>query len=44
MSRRAIFSGITGQDGPYVAELPFDRGYDVTGIAHSVRGLVEVAF
>ena len=32
MARRAIITGITGQDGSYLAELLLDKGYDVTGI------------
>jgi GDPmannose 4,6-dehydratase len=32
MSKRAIISGITGQDGSYLAELLLDEGYEVTGI------------
>jgi GDPmannose 4,6-dehydratase len=32
MAKRAIISGITGQDGSYLAELLLGKGYDVTGI------------
>ena len=32
MSKRAIISGITGQDGSYLAELLLDKGYEVVGI------------
>src|SRR5438094_1397585 len=32
MSRRAIISGITGQDGSYLAELLLSKGYDVVGV------------
>src|SRR6187397_3546285 len=32
MAKRAIISGITGQDGAYLAELLLGKGYDVTGI------------
>ena len=32
MAKRAIVSGITGQDGSYLAELLLDKGYEVTGI------------
>ena len=32
MAKRAIISGITGQDGSYLAELLLEKGYDVTGI------------
>jgi len=31
-NRHAIITGITGQDGSYLAELLLDRGYDVTGV------------
>jgi GDPmannose 4,6-dehydratase len=32
MAKRAIISGITGQDGSYLAELLVEKGYEVTGI------------
>jgi len=32
MSKTAIITGITGQDGSYLAELLLDRGYEVVGI------------
>ncbi len=32
MSKRAIISGITGQDGSYLAEFLLDQGYEVVGI------------
>jgi GDPmannose 4,6-dehydratase len=32
MGKRAIITGITGQDGSYLAELLLDNGYEVTGI------------
>ena len=32
MSKRALISGITGQDGSYLAELLLDKGYEVHGI------------
>jgi len=32
MAKRAIVTGITGQDGSYLAELLLDKGYEVTGI------------
>jgi GDPmannose 4,6-dehydratase len=31
-AKRALITGITGQDGSYLAELLLDKGYDVTGI------------
>jgi GDPmannose 4,6-dehydratase len=30
--KRAIVTGVTGQDGSYLAELLLDKGYDVTGV------------
>src|SRR6266550_921470 len=32
MAKRALITGITGQDGSYLAELLLEQGYDVTGI------------
>jgi GDPmannose 4,6-dehydratase len=32
MPRKALISGITGQDGSYLAELLLDKGYQVSGI------------
>ena len=32
MTKRAIITGITGQDGSYLAELLLEKGYDVTGV------------
>jgi GDPmannose 4,6-dehydratase len=32
MSRRAIITGITGQDGSYLAELLLAKGYEVVGV------------
>ena len=32
MSRRALITGVTGQDGSYLAELLLDKGYDVFGM------------
>jgi GDPmannose 4,6-dehydratase len=32
MTKRALITGITGQDGSYLAELLLDKGYHVTGI------------
>jgi GDPmannose 4,6-dehydratase len=32
MSKRAIITGITGQDGSYLAELLLEEGYEVTGV------------
>ena len=32
MGKRAIITGITGQDGSYLAELLLEKGYEVTGV------------
>ena len=32
MGKRALITGITGQDGSYLAELLLDKGYEVTGV------------
>jgi len=32
MSRRALITGITGQDGSYLAELLLEKGYEVFGV------------
>jgi GDPmannose 4,6-dehydratase len=32
MTKRALITGITGQDGSYLAELLLEQGYEVTGI------------
>lgn len=32
MTKRALITGITGQDGSYLAELLLDQGYEVTGV------------
>ena len=36
MSKVAIITGITGQDGLYLAELLLSKGYEVHGIIRSV--------
>ncbi len=32
MSKRALITGVTGQDGAYLAELLLDKGYEVHGV------------
>ena len=32
MPRRALITGITGQDGSYLAELLLEKGYEVHGM------------
>jgi GDPmannose 4,6-dehydratase len=41
MTRRALITGITGQDGSYLAELLLDKGYEVVGM---VRRSSTVSF
>jgi len=37
-SRRALITGLTGQDGSYLAELLLEKGYEVTGLVHGGAG------
>ncbi|MGA7966533.1 MAG: GDP-mannose 4,6-dehydratase, partial [Gammaproteobacteria bacterium] len=32
MNKRALITGVTGQDGAYLAEFLLDKGYEVHGI------------
>ena len=32
MAKRAIITGVTGQDGSYLTELLLEKGYEVTGV------------
>ena len=32
MAKRALITGITGQDGSYLAELLLEKGYEVFGV------------
>ena len=36
MTKRALITGITGQDGSYLAELLLEKGYEVHGIVRRV--------
>lgn len=36
MKKRALITGITGQDGSYLAELLLEKGYEVHGVARRV--------
>lgn len=38
VSRKALITGITGQDASYLAELLLDKGYEVHGTARRVSG------
>ena len=37
MKKRALITGITGQDGSYLAELLLDQDYDVIGLRRRTR-------
>ncbi len=39
MTRRALITGITGQDGSYLAELLLEKGYEVHGIKRRASSL-----
>ena len=41
MTKRALITGITGQDGSYLADLLLDKDYEVHGM---VRPRVRVSF
>lgn len=41
-TNRALITGITGQDGSYLAELLLDLGYQVTGIVRSKKKLENI--
>ena len=43
MSKRAIITGITGQDGSYLAELLLDKGYEVFGVVRRLERAERVA-
>ncbi len=44
MTKRALITGVAGQDGSYLAELLLDKGYEVFGLVGPVRGdLLDVA-
>src|SRR4030088_1307458 len=39
MDRRALISGITGQDASYLAELLLDKGYEVHGVVRRTSSM-----
>jgi len=41
--KRALITGINGQDGTYLAELLLDKGYEIHGIVHSSSGICHPA-
>jgi GDPmannose 4,6-dehydratase len=32
MAKRALITGVTGQDGAYLSQLLLDKGYEVSGL------------
>ena len=42
-SRIALITGITGQDGSYLAELLLEKGYAVHGVVRRTSNLSSVA-
>ena len=42
MTNRALITGITGQDGSYLAELLLEKDYEVTGQGASLVGRQRV--
>ena len=44
MTKRALITGITGQDGSYLAEFLLDKGYEVHGLVRrsSVHGTERI--
>ena len=41
MSKRAIITGITGQDGSYLAELLLEQGHEVVRVTRRLSGVGE---
>ena len=39
MAKKALITGVTGQDGSYLAEFLMNKGYDVHGTIPLVGGL-----
>ena len=37
MANRALITGITGQDGSYLAEFLLEKGYEVVGLVRRTR-------
>ena len=40
--KRAIITGITGQDGAYLAELLLEKGYEIHGIRDVVLCSIQI--
>ncbi|STK12029.1 GDP-D-mannose dehydratase [Escherichia coli] len=43
MSKVALITGVTGQDGSYLAELLLEKGYEVHGIKRRASSFKEGA-
>ena len=41
--KKALITGITGQDGSYLAEFLIDKGYEVHGIKRRASSLIRNA-
>jgi GDP-D-mannose dehydratase len=41
--KRAFITGVTGQDGSYLAEFLLQKGYEVHGLQRGVPILVKIA-
>ena len=41
MSKKALITGVTGQDGAYLAEFLLNKGYEVHGIKRSSDGTAQ---
>ena len=39
MAQRALITGITGQDGSYLAEFLLDKGYEVFGLVRRTSNI-----
>ena len=40
MKKKALITGITGQDGSYLAEFLLEKGYEVHGIKRRASSLI----
>ena len=41
MAKRALVTGITGQDGAYLAQLLLNEGYEVHGVTPESHGGIQ---
>ena len=42
MKRKALNSGITGQDGSYLAEIPLDKDYEVRRMVRQIYSIKHI--